>query len=64
MNRIPRTIGTHLHYALYSSVVLALLLLHGDQPIESTASKLTIFIMCGLMLGEAVTRMIQAARER
>lgn len=54
--------NNHFHYALYSAIILLVLLIHGGRPIESASSKLTIALMSLLMLGEALIRMSRRAR--
>ena len=54
----------HIHYALYSSVILAVMLIHGDDPISTTPSKLTIVLMSLLIFGEAAVRLVKAYREK
>ena len=54
----------HIHYALYSSVILVVLLLHGNDPIESVSSKLTIVLMSLLILGEGLARVFKDLRKR
>ena len=54
----------HIHYALYSTVILAVLLLHGNDPIESVSSKLTIVLMSLLILGEGLARIFADYRRK
>ena len=52
----------HFHYALYSLIILIVVILHADRPISSTSSKLTIVLMALMIFGEAVIRMLQRWR--
>lgn len=52
----------HAHYAIYSSIILAVMVLHADAPISDTSSKLTIVMMSLLILGEAAVRVLRARR--
>jgi hypothetical protein len=54
----------HFHYALYALIMFAAVLRHGDAPIESAGSKLTIVLMALLIFGEAAARMIAAYRNK
>ncbi|MDJ0708770.1 MAG: hypothetical protein QNJ14_00200 [Woeseiaceae bacterium] len=53
----------HIHYALYASVILAVLLIHGNDPIAGTSSKLTIVLMSLLIFGEAAIRVVKELRK-
>ena len=50
------------HYALYSLVIFIAVLMHGDAPIESASSKLTIVLMALLIFGEAASHIIREYR--
>jgi hypothetical protein len=52
----------HVHYANYSTVILAVMILHANAPIAATNSKLTIVLMSLLILGEAMVRIVRAAK--
>lgn len=52
------------HYVLYSLIIFVAVVRHGDAPIESAGSKLTIVLMALLIFGEAAARMIAAYREK
>ena len=52
------------HYALYSVIIFVAVIRHGNTPIESAGSKLTIVLMALLIFGEAATRMIAAYRAK
>jgi len=52
-----KTFREHGHYALYSAIILGVMILHGSDPIVGTNSKLTIVLMTLLILGEALVRM-------
>ena len=54
----------HFHYALYSLIIFVAVLRHGDAPIESGASKLTIVLMALLIFGEATAHIIKEYRSR
>ncbi len=58
------TARNHIHYAIYSAIILMVLVIHADRPIESASSKLTIVLMGLLIFGEAVIRVLRARRER
>ena len=58
----PGVVKAHLHYALYSSIIVAAVVIHGDRPIESAASKLTILLMALMIFSESVIRMMRARR--
>ncbi len=64
MMRFWRQSREHIHYAMYSSVILATLLIHGDRPITSTSAKLTIVLMSLLIFGEAIANVIRLNRRR
>ncbi len=51
-----------IHYALYAAIILGVVVLHADKPIAGTNSKLTIVLMSLLILGEALARMVRAAK--
>jgi len=53
---------THIHYVLYSSIILLVLLMHANAPIESVNSKLTIVLMSLLIFGEATARIVKSLR--
>ena len=53
----------HAHYAIYSSIILAVMILHANSPVSSTNSKLTIVLMSLLIFGEALTRVLRAAKK-
>ena len=50
----------HIHYLIYSAIILGVMILHGARPIESTSSKLTIVLMSLLICGEALVRVTRA----
>jgi uncharacterized membrane protein YGL010W len=52
----------HVHYAIYSTIILAVMVLHANAPIAGTNSKLTIVLMSLLILGESLVRLVRAAR--
>jgi hypothetical protein len=54
----------HFHYALYSLIIFIAVLSHGDAPIESSGSKLTIVLMALLIFGEAAAHVIRDYRGR
>jgi hypothetical protein len=54
----------HFHYALYSLIIFVAVLRHGDAPIESAGSKLTIVLMALLIFGEAAARIVREHRGR
>ncbi len=59
MTGINKDIREHMHYALYSAIIIVAMLIHGNEPITSTSSKLTIVLMALLIFGESVARMIK-----
>ncbi len=54
----------HFHYALYSLIIFIAVLRHGDAPIESAGSKLTIVLMALLIFGEAAARIVREYKGR
>lgn len=52
----------HIHYALYSLIIFVAVLRHGNAPIESSGSKLTIVLMALLIFGEAAAHVIREYR--
>lgn len=54
----------HFHYALYSLIIFVAMLRHGNGPIESSGSKLTIVLMALLIFGEAAAHIIREYRSR
>jgi len=54
----------HFHYALYSLIIFVAVLRHGNAPIESASSKLTIVLMALLIFGEAAAHIIREYRNR
>jgi len=54
----------HVHYALYSLIIFVAVLRHGDAPINSGGSKLTIVLMALLIFGEAAAHIIKEYRNR
>ena len=52
------------HYALYSLIIFIAVLMHGNAPIESASSKLTIVLMALLIFGEAAARIIREYQSR
>lgn len=57
-------ISTHVHCALYATIVLLVVVLHGNQPIESASSKLTIALMSGLILAESAAKAMRGIRNK
>lgn len=55
-------ISTHVHCALYAAIVLLVVVLHVNQPIESASSKLTIVSMSGFILAESFVKAIRGIR--
>jgi len=54
----------HFHYALYSLIIFVAVLRHGNDPIESSGSTLTIVLMALLIFGEAAAHIIREYRSR
>lgn len=54
----------HVHYALYSLIIFVAVLRHGNAPIESAGSKLTIVLMALLIFGEAAARILREYQGR
>lgn len=57
-----RSSSFEIHCALYTSIILLAVLLHGDRPIAGASSKLTIVLMSLLILAEAIARLVRARR--
>jgi len=53
------TFREHIHYALYATIILDVMILHGSEPIARTNSKLTIVLMSLLILGESLIRFLR-----
>ena len=49
----------HVHYALYSSIIIVAMLIHGNDPITSASSKLTIMLIALLIFGESIVRIVR-----
>ena len=56
--------SSEFHFALYSLIIFIAVVRHGNAPIESAGSKLTIVLMALLIFGEAAKRMIVAYRNK
>ena len=55
---------TDFHYAIYSLIIFIAVARHGNAPIESAGSKLTIVLMALLIFGDAAARIVSEYRSR